>query len=74
MTWMAGRHGRIVPGFDAAAGVSWPFPPVPYRMDDRPWAPERPIYGRIRYMSSQNTMRKLRLKPYLQRWGASQQA
>jgi deoxyribodipyrimidine photo-lyase len=35
---------------------------------DRPWAPERPVFGRIRYMSSQNTARKLRLKQYLRKY------
>ncbi len=35
---------------------------------DRPWAPERPIYGSIRYMSSENTIRKLRMKQYLERY------
>lgn len=38
---------------------------------DRPWAPERSIFGRIRYMSSQNTAKKLRVKSYLQRWGGA---
>lgn len=37
---------------------------------DRPWAPERPIFGTIRYMSSDNTVRKLRMKQYLARWSA----
>jgi deoxyribodipyrimidine photo-lyase len=32
---------------------------------DRPWAPERPIFGTIRYMSSANTVKKLRMKNYL---------
>lgn len=32
---------------------------------DRPWGPERPIFGTVRYMSSENTRRKLRLKKYL---------
>ena len=36
---------------------------------DRPWAPERPIFGKIRYMSSRNTARKLRLRKYLERYG-----
>lgn len=36
---------------------------------DRAWGPERPIFGKIRYMSSDNTARKLRLKPYLEQWG-----
>jgi deoxyribodipyrimidine photo-lyase len=35
---------------------------------DRPWAPERPVFGKIRYMSSQNTARKLRLKQYLRKY------
>jgi deoxyribodipyrimidine photo-lyase len=35
---------------------------------DRPWGPERPIFGKIRYMSSANTRRKLKLKAYLQRY------
>jgi deoxyribodipyrimidine photo-lyase len=35
---------------------------------DRPWAPERPVFGKIRYMSSQNTARKLRLKQYLREY------
>ena len=35
---------------------------------DRPWAPERPIFGTIRYMRSANTTRKLRLKAYLRQY------
>jgi deoxyribodipyrimidine photo-lyase len=37
---------------------------------DRPWAPIRPIFGAIRYMSSANTVKKLRLTKYLARWSA----
>jgi deoxyribodipyrimidine photo-lyase len=36
---------------------------------DRPWGPERPIFGTVRYMTSENTARKLRLKPYLAEYG-----
>ncbi|MEZ6197686.1 MAG: deoxyribodipyrimidine photolyase [Planctomycetota bacterium] len=35
---------------------------------DRAWGPERPIFGKIRYMSSDNTRRKVHLKRYLERW------
>lgn len=35
---------------------------------DRAWGPERPIFGMIRYMSSDNTRRKFDLKPYLARY------
>ena len=33
---------------------------------DRAWGPERPIFGKIRYMSSANTARKLHVKKYLE--------
>jgi deoxyribodipyrimidine photo-lyase len=36
---------------------------------DRPWAPVRPIYGSIRYMSSTNTLKKLDMKKYLMEYG-----
>lgn len=36
---------------------------------DRAWGPERPILGTIRYMSSENTARKVRVKEYLRRYG-----
>lgn len=38
---------------------------------DRPWSPERPIFGHIRYMSSDNTARKLHVKNYLRQYGES---
>lgn len=36
---------------------------------DRAWGPERPIFGKIRYMSSINTARKVSVKNYLRRYG-----
>ena len=36
---------------------------------DRAWGPEREVFGKVRYMSSRNTRRKLRLDGYLKRWG-----
>ena len=47
-------------------GISWVFGRY-----DRPWAPERPIFGVIRYMSSANTKKKLRISDYLVRWADS---
>jgi deoxyribodipyrimidine photo-lyase len=35
---------------------------------DRPWGPERAIFGKIRYMSSENTARKYRVKSYIARY------
>ncbi|HMQ16585.1 MAG TPA: deoxyribodipyrimidine photolyase [Phycisphaerae bacterium] len=34
---------------------------------DRPWGPERPVFGTVRYMSSESTARKYGLKSYLAR-------
>lgn len=36
---------------------------------DRAWGPERPIFGKLRYMSSESTRRKLRVRAYLARYG-----
>jgi deoxyribodipyrimidine photo-lyase len=35
---------------------------------DRPWGPERPVFGLVRYMSSANTARKLNVKGYLAKY------
>lgn len=46
------------------AGIAWVFGRY-----DRAWGPERPIYGKVRYMTSESTRRKLRMRGYLERWG-----
>lgn len=40
-------------------GILWCF-----GLFDRPWAPERPIFGSVRYMSSENTAKKFKLAGY----------
>lgn len=35
---------------------------------DRPWAPERPIFGLIRYMSSEGCRRKFDVNAYISNW------
>jgi deoxyribodipyrimidine photo-lyase len=45
------------------SGIFWCFGRY-----DRPWGPERPIFGTVRYMSSQNAARKLRVRSYLSTW------
>ncbi len=42
------------------SGILWCF-----GLFDRPWAPERPVLGTIRYMSSDNTAKKFKLDGYL---------
>jgi len=48
------------------SGILW----VPGRYD-RAWGPERPIFGKIRYMSSENTARKVRVKQYIQHYSGN---
>ena len=36
---------------------------------DRAWGPERPIFGKVRFMSSDSTRRKLKLANYLDTYG-----
>ena len=40
---------------------------------DRPWGPERAVFGLIRYMSSENTARKVRVKGYIEKYGQGAQ-
>ena len=37
---------------------------------DRAWGPERPIFGKLRYMTSDSTRRKMKLDNYLERYGS----
>ena len=41
---------------------------------DRPWAPERPVFGTVRYMSSENTARKMRVQRYIRRYAPGNDA
>lgn len=35
---------------------------------DRPWGPERPVFGKIRYMTSKNTARKYSVADYIRKY------
>ncbi len=37
---------------------------------DRPWGPERPVFGAVRYMSSENTARKFNVRDYIQKYSS----
>ena len=37
-------------------------------LHDRAWGPERPVFGKVRYMSSANTARKYRVRGYVERY------
>jgi deoxyribodipyrimidine photo-lyase len=45
------------------SGIGWVFGRF-----DRAWGPERPIFGKVRYMTSDSARRKLKMKNYLARW------
>jgi deoxyribodipyrimidine photo-lyase len=49
---------------NSATGITWVF-----GAHDRPWAPQRPIFGSIRYMSSASAMTKVDGKGYLALYG-----
>ncbi|MGB8475183.1 MAG: hypothetical protein WCE61_13960, partial [Candidatus Acidiferrum sp.] len=40
---------------------------------DRPWGPERPVFGTVRYMSTINTVRKLHVEEYFRKYAPNQQ-
>jgi deoxyribodipyrimidine photo-lyase len=52
---------------NSASGLLWCL-----GRHDRPWGPERPIFGTVRYMSSENAARKHQLGGYLSRFGPRQ--
>jgi len=37
---------------------------------DRPWGPERPVFGKVRYMSSENTARKFNVRHYIRNYSS----
>lgn len=47
----------------SASGILWTL-----GLFDRPWGPERPIFGKVRYMTSASARRKLELEDYLSRY------
>lgn len=67
LQWMLELNNRFaLDGRDpnSISGITWCLGRF-----DRPWGPERPIFGTVRYMSSDNARRKLRLGNYLERYG-----
>ncbi len=48
------------------SGIFWIFGRF-----DRAWGPERPIFGKIRYMSSESARKKIKLDNYLKRYSGT---
>lgn len=64
MEWLMNRYS--LDGRDPASygGYLWVLGRC-----DRAWGPERPIFGSVRYMSSENTARKIAVKGFLEKYG-----
>jgi deoxyribodipyrimidine photo-lyase len=60
------NHRWALDGRDpnSSSGICWVL-----GRHDRAWGPEREVFGKIRYMTSANTRRKLKLAGYLERYG-----
>ena len=52
---------------NSSSGIRWVL-----GMYDRAWGPERPVFGKIRFMSEANTRRKMRVDAYIERWNGGQ--
>ena len=66
--WLNDRFaldGRSANGY---ANVLWCF-----GKHDQAWA-ERPIFGKVRWMSEQGTRSKIDIAAYLRRWGSEESA
>ena len=64
MTELNNRYALDGRDPNSSSGISWCLGRF-----DRPWAPQRPVFGQIRYMSSASTLKKIKLKGYLERFG-----
>ena len=68
LTWMEALMSRYsLDGRDPVSYASFAWVLGRY---DRPW-PRRPIFGTLRYMSSQSAKRKLRMKKFLQKYSST---
>lgn len=63
LIWLNDRYAVDGRDPNSYAGITWIFGRY-----DRPWGPERPIFGTVRYMTSDSAARKLHLKQYLKRY------
>lgn len=63
LIWLNDRYAVDGRDPNSYAGISWIFGRY-----DRAWGPERPIFGTIRYMTSESAQRKLHVREYLKRY------
>jgi deoxyribodipyrimidine photo-lyase len=63
LIWLNDRYALDGRDPNSYAGIAWIFGRY-----DRPWGPERRVFGTVRYMTSESARRKLKLKRYLARY------
>lgn len=63
LVWLNNRWAIDGRDPNSWGGIAWVFGRY-----DRPWAPERPVLGSLRFMTSASAVRKLRMRAWLQRW------
>lgn len=66
LVWLNNRWAIDGRDPNSWGGIAWVFGRY-----DRPWAPERPVLGSLRYMTSGSALRKLRMRAWLQRWSGA---
>ena len=65
MLHLNNRHALDGRDPNSTSGIFWTLGRY-----DRPWFPERPIFGRVRYMSSANTARKMQVRAYMAKYSS----
>jgi deoxyribodipyrimidine photo-lyase len=63
MEWLNNRYALDGRDPNSYTGIFWVL-----GRHDRAWGPERPVFGKVRYMTSESAVRKLQMKEYLEKW------
>jgi deoxyribodipyrimidine photo-lyase len=69
MIHLNNKYGLDGRGPNSYTGIFWVLGRY-----DRPWGPERAIFGTVRYMSSENTARKFSVKNYIRQYAPGSQS
>jgi deoxyribodipyrimidine photo-lyase len=63
LVWLNNRYALDGRDPNSYSGIFWCLGRF-----DRAWGPERPVYGKVRYMTSESTARKYDVRGYLRRY------
>lgn len=65
LVWLNNRYALDGRDPNSYSGIFWCLGRF-----DRAWGPERPVYGKVRYMTSESTARKYDVRGYLRRYSS----